>query len=299
MLIFGPVSSRRFGLSLGIDLSPNEKCCNFDCLYCELEKAKVIDFIINPPKVEDVILELKQHLNPKLDVITITANGEPTLYPNLKELILEVNKLKGSSKTLILTNGSTIFNSNIQEALLEFDIVKVSLDSAHEQSFKKIDRPIATIKLEDIINGLIQFRKLYKKELIIEVLFVKNVNDSIDDILALRDVLKAINPNRVDIGTIDRPPAYKVSKISDMALLEIRKLLEDLPINLAIRNIPKELKKFISKEELFNTIANRPLTKSDIEMLYNGVDKFLDELISEKRVIIKNVANISFFAKNS
>jgi len=83
--IFGPVSSRRFGLSLGIDLSPESKSCNFDCLYCELSPAKTVDTIAHPPTVDAVVAEVQEALKayPDVDVITITANGEPTLYPDL------------------------------------------------------------------------------------------------------------------------------------------------------------------------------------------------------------------------
>ena len=105
--IFGPISSRRFGMSLGIDLSPDEKSCNFDCIYCELEKGEKTDTIKNPPQVEDIINDVKKGFEKfQFDVLTITANGEPTLYPYLDEL---VDKLKiFDKKLLILSNSSTI-----------------------------------------------------------------------------------------------------------------------------------------------------------------------------------------------
>ena len=102
--IFGPISSRRFGMSLGIDLSPDVKSCNFDCIYCELDRAKKIDKIENPPKVEDVLKDVKEGIKKyNFDVLTITANGEPTLYPYLDELIDELKKL--NKKLLILAEG--------------------------------------------------------------------------------------------------------------------------------------------------------------------------------------------------
>jgi len=107
--LFGPIQSRRFGLSLGIDLSPETKSCNFDCLYCELAVAKVTDTIKNPPKVEDVLAEVAQAMVefPDIDVITLTANGEPTLYPYLDALVDGLNLLKKDKKLLILSNAST------------------------------------------------------------------------------------------------------------------------------------------------------------------------------------------------
>ena len=88
-IIFGPIPSRRFGISLGIDLSPSKKQCNFDCLYCELEGAKTVDKMDTFPSVDEIIKAIKESFknHPKIDVITITCNGEPTLYPKLSDLI--------------------------------------------------------------------------------------------------------------------------------------------------------------------------------------------------------------------
>ena len=97
-IIFGPIHSRRFGKSLGVDLSPGKKQCNFDCLYCELDPAKTMDAYDDVVTVEEVTTALKHALDEHGDVdfITLTANGEPTLYPYLSELIDEINKFKGS-----------------------------------------------------------------------------------------------------------------------------------------------------------------------------------------------------------
>ena len=95
-IIFGPIPSRRFGISLGIDLSPSKKQCNFDCLYCELEGAKTVEKMDEFPSVEDIIKEIKNSflIHPKIDVLTLTCNGEPTLYPKLNELLMKSIKLK-------------------------------------------------------------------------------------------------------------------------------------------------------------------------------------------------------------
>ncbi|HSR73679.1 MAG TPA: hypothetical protein VLL31_02455, partial [Sulfurovum sp.] len=109
-IIFGPIHSRRFGKSLGVDLSPGKKQCNFDCLYCELDAAKTMDAYEEVVSIEEVTTALKTALSEHGDVdfITLTANGEPTLYPYLSELIDVINTFKGSTKTLILSNAANI-----------------------------------------------------------------------------------------------------------------------------------------------------------------------------------------------
>ena len=127
-------------MSLGIDLSPMLKQCNFDCLYCELAPALTMDKQSHTITVNEIIYELKKHLNTSIDVITLTANGEPTLYPQMSELIDEIDKVKGKTETLILTNSATLINDNVYNALLKLDQVKLSLDAISPDIFRKIDR---------------------------------------------------------------------------------------------------------------------------------------------------------------
>ncbi|MBL0722014.1 MAG: radical SAM protein [Sulfurovum sp.] len=140
--IFGPINSRRFGKSLGIDLSPSKKQCNFDCLYCELAPAMTMNHYDDVVSVEEIILSLKKSLSKHkdIDVITITANGEPTLYPYLNELIDEINLIQDRPHTFMLSNGSTINDNKIQNALLKLDSIKLSLDCASTQCLQKLDR---------------------------------------------------------------------------------------------------------------------------------------------------------------
>jgi wyosine [tRNA(Phe)-imidazoG37] synthetase (radical SAM superfamily) len=141
--IFGPVQSRRFGVSLGIDLSASTKQCNFDCLYCELAPKRAMVHQVSVTPVETIIADLKEALehHPSIDVITITANGEPTMYPYLDELITQINQIKGNIQTLILSNSACLHAPAVFETLLKLDQVKLSLDAATPETFQKIDRP--------------------------------------------------------------------------------------------------------------------------------------------------------------
>ncbi len=273
-IIFGPIPSRRFGMSLGIDLSPSIKQCNFDCLYCELEKAKTVSKQSEVVSVKDIVEALKKALesHKNLDVITFTANGEPTLYPYLSQLIDEVDKIKGDVKTLILSNGANIYEKDIQQTLSKIDIVKLSLDCVSEKCFKKLDRLDDSIDCGRIIPGMCAFRKLHKKQLILETLFVKTLNDSDEEIGKLYDAFKEIKPDRVDIGTIDRPPAYDVKPVTYEKLLEIADSFEGLPVTIAHKNKKVNIQTF-SEDEIIGLLKRRPLTLDDIENSFDDISK--------------------------
>jgi len=301
--IFGPVQSRRFGLSLGIDLSPNKKQCNFDCLYCELSPAKTMDSYEDVANPEDIVLQLKEALekHKNIDVITITANGEPTLYPHLKELIELINGFKENTQTLILSNGSTIANLEVQESLMLLDQVKLSLDCISEKCFKRLDRVDKSINLTALKESMKQFSKRYKGTLLIEVLFVENINDKDEEIELLNETLKQINPTRVDIGTIDRPPAFDVKALSYEKLLEIaRKFDATLNIHIASRHKGEKIEDSYSSEEILQTLSKRPLTKGDIDTLFDADSKaILDDLVQKNDVYINADDNVHFYCLKS
>ncbi len=294
--IFGPVASRRFGMSLGVDLSPDKKRCNFDCIYCELEPEKPVDFYDNPPEVEEIMEDIKRAVKRyDFDFLTITSNGEPTLYPYLSELIDEIDKIK-QFKTLILSNSSTINKKEIQEALKKLDIVKLSLDTVTPSIFKKIDRPHKSIKIEDIIEGIKNFRKIYDKELIIEILVVKGINDKEDEFKKLNDVLKDINPDRVDISTIDRPPAYNVEGVSTDRLFELSKYIENQNIFIPTREKLDFKIENLTKEELLTTLKKRPFSESDVKNIFDEhTQRIFNDLLKENLIEEVWVGGIKFY----
>ena len=287
-IIFGPVNSRRFGKSLGVDLSPQSKQCNFDCLYCELAPAKVTDAQSNVIEVQTIFNEIKRALEhySDIDVLTITANGEPTLYPYLLELIDKINSVKGSTQTLILSNASTIADKKVQKALLKFDSVKLSLDCATQKCFRKLDRPGRSIDLETIKKGMLAFKEIYRGKLLIEILFVAGLNDNLDEITALNSFLLQLQPSRIDIGTVDRPPAYKIEPISYEKLYELSLAFDAaLPIAIAAKAKGSVAQFDYTKEEILNTIAKRPLTPEDIKTLFSAKSQeLLNELLVDGKI---------------
>jgi len=301
-IIFGPVNSRRFGMSLGIDLSPALKQCNFDCLYCELAPAATVEKQQVTLSVQEIIAELQKHLHTNIDVITLTANGEPTLYPHLNELIHAINDIKGSTQTLILTNSATLVNPDVYNSLLQLDQVKLSLDAVSADVFKKIDRPHESIDVSEIVERVIAFSKEYKGKLFIEVLFVHQLNDTKEELEKLNEVLLQIDALRIDLGTIDRPPAYPVMGVSYKELHEISMAFDtSLPIHIASRVHAEPNNSYYSKEEILNTLDKRPLTQEDIHLLFDeATQKELIKLIEEGEVVKKTTSGIEFLvpAKN-
>ena len=296
-IIFGPIPSRRFGISLGIDLSPAKKQCNFDCLYCELEGAKTVDKMDEYPSVKDIIKEINNSfkIHPVIDVLTLTCNGEPTLYPKLNELIDEINKIKGSTKTLILSNGSTIYKEDIFNTLLKIDIVKLSLDCVSEKCFKKLDRVNSSVETQKIVPSMIEFSKKTQKDLVLEILFVKDLNDKDEEISLLHEALIQINPTRVDIGTIDRPPAYDVKPVSYEFLQSVANKFININVNIVYKNRPKSIQSF-SLNEITSMLKRRPLTREDIENMFDIESKnILDSLIKDEIVTIINSSGVDFY----
>lgn len=296
-IIFGPIPSRRFGISLGIDLSPSKKQCNFDCLYCELEGAKTVDKMDAYPSVQEIIKAVKESFlkHPKIDVITITCNGEPTLYPKLDELVDEINKIKNQTKTLILSNGSTIYKEEVFNTLLKIDTVKLSLDCVSEKCFKKLDRQNSSVEIEKIVPAMREFSKETKNDLVLEVLFVKDLNDKEEELELLYKSIVSINPKRVDIGTIDRPPAYEVKPVSYEFLEYVATKFKNINVNIVYKNRPKLIQSY-NKEEIISMLKRRPLTKEDIENMFDSQSKIiLEELIKNKSITIINSSGVAFY----
>lgn len=294
---FGPIPSRRFGISLGIDLSPSSKQCNFDCLYCELKPAKTISTMTDFPESNEVIEEIKDTFSkhPKIDVITVTANGEPTLYPKLDELISKINEIKKDTKTLILSNGSTIYKDEVFNALLKFDTVKLSLDCVSEKCFKKLDRVDKSIELEKIVDAMAEFKNRTTNFFVLEVLFVEGLNDNDSELELLYEAILKINPHRVDIGTIDRPPAYDVKGVDFSFLEYVAKKFTGINTNIVFKNRPKQINSY-SENEILSMLERRPLTNEDIENMFDKNSKeLLEKLLKNNQIKLVNSAGLNFY----
>ncbi|HDZ5125339.1 TPA: radical SAM protein [Campylobacter jejuni] len=296
-ILFGPISSRRFGRSLGIDLSPSKKQCNFDCVYCELDPKKAQEKQDEIISIDKIVSEVKAMLkkNVEFDFLTLTANGEPSLYPYLNELILSLRNIIKDKKLLILSNGTAVLDENKFNALLKLDVVKFSLDSAVPKTFYRINRALKNIDLEKMIEKMADFRAQFNGDLIMEILVVKDLNDNEEEFKILNQALKKIMPLRVDLSTIDRPPAYAVKKVSEEKLLELSKLIDSTPVLLAKRHYEGKKLSF-NEEELLKMLHLRSQSEIDIEVKFDEKSKtLLNQLIKEKKVKILDLAGIKFY----
>lgn len=297
--IFGPVHSRRFGVSLGVDLSSSGKQCNFDCLYCELSPMKAISHQDTITPISEIIQDLKEALlkHPAIDVITLTANGEPTMYPFLDELVDTIDDIKGEIKTLILSNSASLSDEKIFNTLLKLDQVKLSLDAATPDIFRKIDRPAEGIEISAIIDACQRFSHRYTGKLFIEILFVRGLNDTLEEVAALNRALQNIRCERIDIGTIDRPPAYPVSGLEFNELYTLSQHFDPtLPIHIVSRTHATATPSSFSRDDILTTLDKRPLTKDDINALFDEASKKeFQYLLNEGKITSIERSNITFY----
>lgn len=281
--MFGPAPSRRLGRSLGINIVPS-KICSLDCLYCEVGKTKATTMQIKPYiKAKDILDEFsKNYDNFKelCDVITITGAGEPTLNSELYDILKGIKSIT-DKEVAILTNTTTLHIESVYNTLLLFDIVVPSLDSVDELSFHNINLPDKNIKIENIISSLEKFSHEYKGRLFVEVLFCKGVNDDEKSIEKLINVLSNVKAEKVQLGTIHRPPAYEnIEKVDDEFLLTTANLLKKHNINAEVTGGFSSVYKTSASLNLHDLIPSllkmRPCTLLDITCVFGKSEKEIE-----------------------
>jgi len=231
--IYGPIKSRRLGLSLGLSLSL-DKVCDLDCIYCQwgsvgktvLERKEYV-------KADEIILELKSWMqrNPKetkeLKFVTLSGLGEPTLNICIGELIEKVKNITGL-KIAVITNSTLLGDPLVRKGILKADLIVPSLDAVDEEIFKQIDRPHVGIKLNEIIDGLIALREEFHGLIWLEVMFVSGVNDDLSHIEELEKVIWRINPDKIQINSPVRGTAEKsVFPVDRVKLEKIKEIFGD------------------------------------------------------------------------
>ncbi len=206
--VFGPVPSRRLGLSLGVDLLW-PKSCSLDCRYCECGPTDNLttrrQVFRDPTEVLQEVKNRLAELDPGPDFITLAGSGEPTLHKDFGWMVQELKKL--GPKVAVLTNATLINDPIVQKELALADLVVPSLDAVSERAFRRVNRPAKGLTPEKIIQGLVEFKKRYSGKLWLEILLVENLNDSEEELAGLIDAAERIGPDKVQLNTVIRPPA--------------------------------------------------------------------------------------------
>ena len=307
--IYGPVPSRRLGNSLGIDPIPS-KTCNYQCIYCQLGKTTNFtnerkDF---SPK-EEIIKEMEESINlnkNEFDYITFVGSGEPTLYKSLGDLILKAKEL--SEKPIcVITNGSLLHHEDVKDELIFSDVVLPTLDAGDEKLFIKINRPHPSIKFEKMIQGYIDFRKEFKGKFWIEIMLMKGINDSKEELLKIKNKLDLIKPDRIDINVPIRPPTESWVQIPDKSVIPI---LNDVFGEYNNINFPERGKFSVFSSnfemELKNLLERHPMKQEQIiETFYSKKFKEQDILLqlnilaSQNKIKKVNYNNQTFWKLTS
>jgi wyosine [tRNA(Phe)-imidazoG37] synthetase (radical SAM superfamily) len=239
-------------------------------------------------------------LEKKPDYITLSGSGEPTLNQNIGEIIKSIKELT-SIALAVLTNGSLLFSEEVRNDLLDADVVLPSLDAVRPFTFEHINRPHPSLKIEEIVSGLIQFRKQYRGQIWLEVVFCRGINDEKEEIDRLKGVIERIQPNRVQLNTPVRPPAEEFAyPLTTTQLEEIRKRLGDKAeiISEFAAPLGEELNS-VKDTEILNLIRRRPCTTEDISkalgLRIDEVVKHLDHLTKTGAVRYRMYAHRCYY----
>ena len=292
--IFGPVRSRRLGLSLGVDI---EKTCNYDCLYCECGPTNMrSNELKHRANAKLIIAELQETIKKRSDIdfITITGAGEPTLNLELGKIIKGISKIS-KIPIAVLTNGSCMCHDEVRSALSLADLVIPSLDAVTEDIFRKINRPDQALSCEELINGIVLYRSQYPKQTLwLEILLVKNINDSDKYLKKFPGVVKRIKPDRIDICTVLRPPAYVKVEASPMERLKkLREILGSKARIVVDEREPQLHESIIVEEQIKAILIRRPSRVVDLTKHFHDaklVDMILKKL-GAKGMLQKEIFN--------
>lgn len=282
--VFGPVPSRRLGLSLGINIIPH-KTCNYNCVYCEVGKTtNLTNKRQSFYNIEDIKRDFLEHIDKvgKFDFITFSGSGEPTLNKDIGDLIRFVKSFN-LAKIAVLTNGSLLYMQEVRQDLYEANIVIPSLDAALEPTFKRINQPHKELNLKNIIEGLRMFVQEFSGEVWLEIVFARGINDKKQDIEALKNTIEYIRPKKVQIGTVERPPAFSgIEKLSNDTLMDIYMALKDYNVEFIKPFSDKNLNfgDFLEKS-IVKMISIRPCSAQELKDVFDADKKDIDNIVSK------------------
>ncbi len=299
---YGPVPSRRLGLSLGVDIVP-AKVCTLDCIYCQVgrtTRSSIIrqDFIDIDAVLAELAAKLKAGL--KADCITIGGSGEPTLNSRLGELIDGIRRLT-DIRVAILTNGTLLYRADVRAECAKADVVCPTLDAADAVVFEAVHRPTRGITIEKLVSGLEQFRREYAGQIWLEVFLVAGMNTDAEQIEKLKGLIQRIRPDKVHLNTAVRPPAEPDVRAVPAATLDA--IARQIGGNCEVIGAPpaavSEEHRQRAEADVVSVLRRRPCSVEDIctglAMDRNEVLKHLTHLQGLGVVTIERRGDIAYF----
>lgn len=290
--LYGPVPSRRLGRSLGIDLVPH-KICTYNCIYCQIGRTTEISLVRKEYlPIEEVLKEVKHFLENEaspIDYLSLSGSGEPTLHSQIGRVIDQIKEIT-SLPVAVITNGSLFYEREVRQDLIQADVVLPSLDAVSPEIFGRINRPYAGLSIEDVIKGLVEFRRMYRGRIWLEILFCKGVNDSLEELQKMKEVIQRIQPDLIHLNTVVRPPSE--DWVSPLSLREMEKIKnffgEKALIISEFDRHPFRVSEKEFKERILRTLRRRPLSISDLskgmEISQNELTQYLKVLIREGKI---------------
>jgi wyosine [tRNA(Phe)-imidazoG37] synthetase (radical SAM superfamily) len=298
--VFGPVPSRRLGLSLGIDLVPF-KTCSYDCVYCQL--GRTTDHTLARRSLQTpaaILRELESRLTCKPDYITLGGSGEPTLYADLGNLIAGIKRLT-AIPIAVITNGSLLWQPEVRGELAVADLVSPSLDAGDAETFRRINRPCAGLDFDVMAQGLVDFRREYRGSYWLEILLVKNLNSGPESLAALRRWVERIAPDRVHLNTVARPPAEAgLLPLPQEELTEIARSFHP-PAEVIAEYRPRETKPLgtADPEEILAMLQRHPGTADDVatglSLAPTEAAQVLETMLQDGRLSVQECDGRRFF----
>jgi len=301
--LFGPLRSRRLGLSLGVDIIPR-KVCSLDCIYCEV--GRTTRYAVAPKPyygVSQVAAEIAAALalRPDIEWVTFSGSGEPTLNALLGDMIREVRK-RTATPVAVITNGTLLWIEEVRRRLLEADAVLPSLDAATQAAFQRINKPDPLLDISVVIEGLKTFRKEYRGKLLLEILFVRGVNDADEDVLALKKAVGEIRPDKIHLNTVVRPPAEAWAlPVDPRRMREIAGIIgHGCEIIAAAAPTEEGSSSGLDAETILRLLARRPMKAEELLDSFHAeeetLEPLLDELLADGMIVRRVFAQEEFFA---
>ena len=210
--------------------------------------------------------------NPKLDFITFSGSGEPTLSEDIGKIIEHLKKNYPQYKIALLTNATLLFDSTVRTSLLPLDLIVPSIDAVSAECFQKINKPHSHLNMDNIIEGLVQFRENYKGMFWIEIFIVPGVNDTAYEIMKIKEICLKLHPEKIQLNTLDRPCQTNwVKPATYESLLKIQNILQPLVVEIISfdKNIDSNCDGLIdnlASEEIIATLKRRPSTIEDLSL---------------------------------